>query len=182
MLKFEPILSSTTIPPGKHHRVLPTAQRLFQSTVWHTEMCHHCNQPETLEHLLLECTALDPFNLLLQQLFSTLFNNTIQLNNKSFILGLQHNKTNSTPTKMDASLFTYLVTIAKFSIHSSAVKFRLYREQIAPNAIFTSIIKSHIFDRFRLASLNGTIDHFQSIWCRNDTLASIRNNKLIFNI
>ena len=35
------------------HRILPTAQRLYRMTVYHTTNCHHCGTTEDLEHILL---------------------------------------------------------------------------------------------------------------------------------
>jgi exonuclease III len=42
------------------HQILPVASMLFRRNIVHSTNCIHCSQPETIEHLLIECPTVEP--------------------------------------------------------------------------------------------------------------------------
>ena len=152
------------------HIILPTALRLNRMGVYPTTICHNCNETETLEHLLLHCATLRPFWTTIQQTIDLLTTNTVQLDDETKLFGLRH--TGYVLPKPTCNLVNWLLTIAKFSIHKSAVQKRLHDIQVSPICLFNAIRKSHIKMMYRVHKEQNTEQEFLEIWCINNVLAS----------
>ena len=163
------------------HRVLPTAHSLYRMTVHPTPNCHLCGFPETLDHLLLHCSHVTPFWLKIHQYVDKLTNHSIPLTNITKLFGYLRHKDDPLD-QATINLLNWLLTIARYSIHRSAVEARLRQSLIPPSTYFSASVKSHLTQQYRLYKLRQTQYLFPYTWCIREALAKLSNDKLIFTL
>lgn len=162
------------------HRVLPTAQSLYRMTVHPTPNCHLCGFPETLEHLLLHCTHITSFWLTIHQYVDKLTNCSVPLTNTTKLFG--YLRQDDPLDQATINLLNWLLTIARYSIHRSAVEARLRQSMIPPSTYFSASVKSHLTQQYRLYKLRQTQYLFPYIWCIREALAKVSDDKLVFTL
>ena len=146
-----------------------------------TPNCHLCGFPETLDHLLLHCSHVTPFWLKIHQYVDKLTNHGISLTNTTKLFGYLRRKDDPLD-QATINLLNWLLTIARYSLHRSAVEARLRQSLIPPSTYFSASIKSHLTQKYRLYKLRQTQYLFPYTWCIREALAKLSNDKLIFTL
>ena len=88
--------------------------------VYPTDQCHLCNEQETIEHILIQCTNADSLWPYVAQLANTISNGRLQLTNLAKILGPTLHDLNS-HTEDERLLINWLLTVTRCALHKSAV-------------------------------------------------------------
>ena len=140
-----------------NYRILGTNYMLEKMKIKPSNKCSYCkNKPETIYHLLCECTKVIPFwnsfrNYFQQYLIQT------NINNEDIIFG---------SFKLDNILNTVLI-LAKYYIF----KHRL--SETDPNfTAFKKIIKSHYDIEYTIALKYLNVDSFHSTWTPYNTIVT----------
>lgn len=173
--------------PNKHgeitwkitHRVLPTAYSLYKINVHPTMTCHHCTATETVDHLLLQCPELRPFWATVKGYIADISDKTITLTDQIALFGLQLKRSNKNNRSV-IHLVNFVLHLARFAIHKSAVEHRLHNNEVPVKAIFNSMIKHYINLDYKLHKAKGTQYLFPFKWCINDVIVKIVNGRLQF--
>jgi len=163
------------------HRILPTAQSLYRMTVHPTPNCHHCGFTETIDHLILHCPHVSIFWQQIQLYIDKLTANSLQLSNTIKLFGYLRCKDDPL-SQSTTNLLNWILTIARHSIHKSAVEYRLRNSTVLPSTLFCSAVKSHISEQYKLHKLRMTTYLFPFTWCINDAIAKVSNRKLVFTL
>ena len=85
-------------------------------------------------------------------------------------------------SKKHTDLINWILTISRCAIHKSAVYNRVRNQTVPPEAIFGSIVKSHLRYQFKLYVQRGAQFYFPFDWCLGEALAKVENNQLVFQI
>ena len=163
------------------HRVLPTALSLNRMNVYNSSVCHRCGVTDTIEHALIDCPVIDAFWTKVQPLIDKIANNNLPLTVGVKVLG-KVPKTSDLFSKKHTDLINWILTISRCAIHKSAVYHRVRNQTVPPEAIFGSIVKSHLREQFKLYVQRGTQFYFPFDWCLGEALAKVENNQLVFTI
>lgn len=163
------------------HRILPTAQSLYRMTVHTTPNCHLCGFTEYIDHLILHCSHVSPFWLKIHQYIDKLTNNTVKLTNTMKLLGYLHCKDDPLD-HATINLLNWILTMARYSIHRSAIEARLRQTLIPPFAYFSSTVKSHLTQQYKLYKLRQMHYLFPYTWCIREALANISHENLTFTL
>ena len=105
------------------HGILPTAQSLYRRTVHPTLNCHKCGFTETIDHLLLHCPHVITFWLQIHQYTDKLTLNRVKLSNTTKLLGYLR-YIDDPLDQRTVNLLNWILTVARYSIHRSAVEYR----------------------------------------------------------
>ena len=163
------------------HRVLPTALSLNRMNVYNSSVCHRCGVTDTIKHALIDCPVIDAFWTKVQPLIDKIANNNLPLTVGVKVLG-KVPKTSDLFSKKHTDLINWILTIRRCTIHKSAVYHRVRNQTVPPEAIFGSIVKSHLREQFKLYVQRGTQFYFPFDWCLGEALAKVENNQLVFTI
>ena len=163
------------------HRVLPTALSLFRINAYPSADCHHCSATETIDHLILHCPNLRPFWSTVGQYVSDISDATIPLTDQIILFGLQLRKSN-VHSRSKIHLINFLLHIARYAIHKSAVEHRLNNVTLTVQTIFKATVKHFISHDYQLQKAKGTQYLFPFTWCINNTIVSVVNDRLQFHL
>ena len=72
--------------------------------------------------------------------------------------------------------------MSRSGIHKSAVCHRVHDQTLPPEAVFGSIVKSHLRYQFKLYLQHWTQFYIFFYWCLGEALAKVENNQLPFTI
>lgn len=71
-------------------------------------------------------------------------------------------------------LLNWTLTIARCSIHKSAVNFRVRGEHTQPNALFNAAVKGHIRFQYEVYKSRDLEDQFVLDWCLGKDYANLK--------
>jgi len=163
------------------HRILPTAQSLYRMTVHPTPNCHRCGFTESVDHLILHCPHVSIFWQQVQHYTGKLTENRLQLSNTIKLFGYLRSKDDPL-SQYTINLLNWILTVARHSIHRSAVEYRLRNSTVLPSTLFCSSVKSHLTEQYKLHKSRMTTYLFPFIWCIHDAIAKVSNGKLVFTL
>lgn len=163
------------------HRILPTALSLNRMRCYHTRHCHRCNETETVEHVIVQCTQTNNFWKLIEQITNTITDRKLTLTDEIKLLGLtqQHLKALNVD---QIQLINWTLTTARCALHKSVVDFRLRGENTTPHSLFIATANSHITLQFQIATQRNNLHEFVKQWCINEAIAKVENANLIMLI
>ena len=150
-------------------------------TVYNSPNCHRCGQPETLEHLLLQCTEIKSFWTIIQRYVNQITENKATLTDSICLFGYLRQK-NDPLEQRTINLLNWTLSMAKAAIHHSVVDYRLHNITTSPTTLFKASVKSHINYQYKISKLRQQLYYFTLDWCIRDTYASVTNNTLVFNL
>ena len=149
--------------------------------VYNSSVCHRCGATDTIEHALIDCPIIDAFWSKVQPLIDKIANNNLPLTVELKVLG-KVPQTSDLFSRKHTDLINWILTISRCAIHKSAVYHRVRNQTIPPEAIFGSIVKSHLRGQFKLYVQRGTQFYFPFDWCLGEALAKVENNQLVLTI
>jgi len=163
------------------HRVLPTALSLNKTDVHANPNCHRCGTTDTLEHALLDCPTVVNFWSKIQEYIDKITDHKLSVSTKIKILGrCKKENDNLEPRSLD--LVNWTLTLARWSIHKSAVYYRVRNMTILPETLFKAMVKSHLQFQYKLHLCRHTQYYFPYHWCIGEDYAKIENNTLVFTM
>ena len=163
-------------------RVLPTALSLFRINAYPSMDCHHCTATETIDHLPLHCPTLRPFWSTVKQYVEDISDGKIPLTDQIILFGLQLRKSN-VHSRSKIHLINFLLDIARYAIHKSAVEHRLNNVTLPVQAIFKANVKHFILQDFQYYIKQKVHNiFFPFTWCINNTIVSVVNDGLQFHL
>ena len=163
------------------HRVLRTALSLYQIGVYASPRCHRCGQIENIEHVLTGCAATNPLWNQVQPYVDKITNSCLRITNQIKLLGWFPSNQKHTPQKV-IDLVNWVLCVARFAIHKSAVNFRTRNETTPMVSIFRALVKCHLNFQFKLHMMRDKMTEFQELWCLNSALARVEAQKLSFTL
>ena len=161
--------------------MLPTALSLHRTKAYHRTACHHCAATETIDHLLLHCPNLKPFWSLINRYVTDISDGHTHLTEPTALFGLQRNKSNVHRCD-EPHLINFILQLARYAIHKSAVGHRLNNERVEIFTIFSAKVKGVIESDFVEHKAKGTTHLFKQKWCINDVIARVSNDRLSLQI
>lgn len=150
-------------------------------TVYNSPNCHRCGQPETIEHLLLQCNEINSFWIIIQRYIDQLTENKVTLTDNTRLFGYRRQQNDPLDLRT-INLLNWTLTVAKTAVHHSAVDYRLHNVRTSPTTIFKASVKSHISFQYKISKLRHQLYYFNLDWCIRDTYATVTNNALVFNL
>ena len=163
------------------HRVLPTALSLYRIGVYATPRCHRCGQIENIEHVLTGCAATNPLWNQVQSYVDKITNSCLRITNHIKLLGWIPSNQKRMPQKV-IDLVNWVLCVARFAIHKSAVNVRTRNETTPMVSIFRAFVKCRLNFQFNLHIMRDKLTEFQELWCLNSALARVEAQKLIFTL
>ena len=163
------------------HRILPTALSLNRMRCYNTKQCHRCNETETVEHVIAQCTQTNNFWKLIEQITNTITDGQLRLTNEIKLLGLTQQHLRALNVER-IELINWTLTTARCALHKSAVDFRVRGENTTPRSLFLATANSQITFHFQLAKQRDTLDEFERQWCIKEAIAKIVNEKSVMTV
>ena len=151
------------------------------STAYPSMDCHHCTATETIDHLLLHCPTLRPFWSTVKRYVKDISDEKIPLTDQIILFGQQLRKSN-VHSRSKIHLINFLLHIARYAIHKTAVEHRLNNVTLPVHAIFKANVKHFILQDFQLHKAKGTQYLFPFTWCINNTIVSVVNDRFQFHL
>ena len=148
---------------------------------YNTKQCHRCNETETVEHVIAQCTQTNNFWKLIEQITNTITDGQLRLTNEIKLLGLTQQHLRALNVER-IELINWTLTTASCALHKSAVDFRVRGENTTPRSLFLATANSQLTFHFQLAKQRDTLDEFERQWCIKEAIAKIVNEKLVMTI
>ena len=137
-------------------------------------------QIENIEHALTDCASTSPLWNQVQSYVDRITNSCLRITNHIKLLGWIPTKKHM-PQKV-IHLVNWVLCVARFAIHKSAVNFRTRNEITPMVSIFRAFVKNHLKFQFKLHMMRDKMTEFQELWCLNSALARVETQKLIFTL
>ena len=118
-------------------------------------ICHRCEVTDTIEHALIDCSIIDAFWTKVQHLIDKITDSNLPLTVGLKVLA-KVPQTSDLLRKKHTDLINWILAIWRSGIHKSAVWHRVHDQTLPPEAIFGSIVKSHLRYQFKLYAQHGT--------------------------
>ena len=147
--------------------------------VYNSTLCHRCEVTDTIEHALIDCSIIDAFWTKVQPLIDKIADSNLPLTVGLKVLA-KVRQTSDLFRKKHTDLINWILTMSRSGIHKSAVWHSVHDQTLPPEAIFGSIVKSHLRYQFKLYVQHWTQFYFFFDWCQ--ALAKVENNQLAFTI
>ena len=163
------------------HRVLPTALSLNKIGVYATPNCHRCGVIDTLEHAIIDCPTVVNFWSQIQKYVDRITDRKLTISTEIKILGKCREKNDNLDSRT-LDLVNWTLTLARWSIHKSAVYYRVRNMSILPETLFRAMVKSHLQFQYKLYLSRHTKFYFPYHWCIGEAFAKVENDVLVFTM
>lgn len=107
-------------------------------------------------------------------------NDNLTLTHPIALFGVPLAKANA-PWRSEINPINFILNIARYVRHKSAVELRLNDIHITPQSIFNAKVKHFIQKDFQVQQQTGLSYYFPLKWCINDTIVSLVNERLHFS-
>ena len=149
--------------------------------VYNSTLCHRCEVTATIGYALIDCSIIDAFWTKVQPLIGKIADSNLTLTVRLKVLA-KVPQTNDLFRKKHTDLINWILTMSTSGIHKSAVCHRVHDQTLPPEAVFGSIVKSHLRYQFKLYLQHWTQFYFFFYWCLGEALAKVENNQLPFTM
>ena len=139
--------------------------------------CPFCHVKDSLLHIFLECNHVQPLLTYLTQLTSRLMQPDATVPVYWYFINPPA-RTHAFADQRTLTLFVYLTSTAKYSIHTCRTVRIQCNEITNPLEIFKTRIRDRLRTEFEYYKLNQHLAPFINTWTINDIICSVNDNEL----